>query len=118
MAAGLLPSLTCGHLISKDKANLSYVYRNVFGSGASHWPAFQESFPEFMPRSLETVSKLELLKRFLLLLYVKQFKHPDLSIDYEAGFNYWLGNLYGKALAIKHPSQVYIHKVAKLLGYI
>ncbi|HEY9295855.1 MAG TPA: glycosyltransferase [Phormidium sp.] len=109
-AAGMIPELRCNHLITKDKANLSYLKRLHFGTASSYAPAIRESFPDSIAQLGQPPSMLQVYKR-LIKAFIKMLFYPKKWIDIQLEIADELGNFYGHAYALGLP---YHHKILAL----
>jgi glycosyltransferase involved in cell wall biosynthesis len=101
LAAGMIPELRCNHLITADKANLSYLKRLHFGTASSYAPALLESFPSQLgqPATISMVQVYKLLAKF----FVKMALHSKQRSEIQLKFASDLGEFYGHARAFQSP---------------
>jgi glycosyltransferase involved in cell wall biosynthesis len=101
LAAGMISELRCNHLITADKANLSYLKRLHFGTASSYAPALLESFPSQLdqPSSISMIHVYKLLVKF----FVKMSLRPKQRSEIQLKFATDLGEFYGHARAVQSP---------------
>jgi glycosyltransferase involved in cell wall biosynthesis len=117
MAAGVLPTLRCGHLINSNKASLSYVTRLQFGCSSSYLPALRESFPDITSHGHPKISRVRVAS-LVLKVFAKRWARPNRRLDFELHCANYLGMSYGQAIISNDPNQNFIRSVAEFLGYL
>jgi cellulose synthase/poly-beta-1,6-N-acetylglucosamine synthase-like glycosyltransferase len=116
-AGGMIPELRCNHLITGDKANLSYLKRLEFGTASSYIPALIESFPDqakqlAQPPSMSTI--YQQLAKFWIKMAVRPQKRHETQIQF-AGL---MGGHYGYSIATESPHAERILSLAKRLQLV
>ncbi|MEM6838165.1 MAG: glycosyltransferase [Cyanobacteria bacterium P01_C01_bin.120] len=120
-AAGLIPELSCNHLIPSFKANISYLKKQTFGAAASYLPALIQSYPDCK----EAVYALNdndalilikgIIKAFLIWLDILQiFDVRTASLRLANS----LGSTYSKLKAIDSNYASLVLNFSKLLNMI
>jgi glycosyltransferase involved in cell wall biosynthesis len=116
-AGGMIPELRCNHLITGDKANLSYLKRLEFGTASSYIPALIESFPDQVkqlgqPPSMKTI--YQQLAKFWIKMALRPQKRHETQIQFAAR----MGGHYGYSLATESPHAERILSLAKRLQFV
>lgn len=117
LAAGMVPELSCKHLINATKANPRYLRRLSFGTSSSYAPALIESFPDQASQLQVRAGSIYMLARLARLL-LKLLLRPPVRLEYQLQFASELGAIYGRAKAIRSPSAGMALKLAYCLGLV
>lgn len=116
-AAGMVPELRCNHLITADKANLSYLKRLHFGTASSYVPALLESFPEQLAKLGKPPGAVHVYRLFAKFL-LKMALRPQQRLEIQIKFAGNLGECYGHARAFQSPHSHQFLSLAILLQLV
>lgn len=114
-AAGMIPELCCNHLITAEKANLTYLKRLEFGTASSYAPALLESFPQQLDHYQADIPSILHMYRYLAKYWLKMALRPEQRYENQLKLANNLGGWYGLAKARRSPRANNLLTIARRL---
>lgn len=120
-SAGVLPDISCNHMINSFKASQKYCLRLKFWTASSYLPALVESFPReenlLGDNGLTSLRIQIIVLRKYLQLKFKNFLAPAFAFERSLAFASWLGFWHGDLVARKSQLATHIRRMAERLGF-
>lgn len=118
LSVGILPGVSCNHIINSFKATPEYCLRQKFWTASSYLPALIESFPT-EKKPLGGKGSIGIKIRFIiaskhLLLKIKNSLSPRYAFERSLAFAVWLGTWHGDLVANKsHLANIVLREAKK-----
>ncbi|WP_087068397.1 glycosyltransferase [Cyanobium sp. NIES-981] len=117
-SAGVLPDLTCNHMINSSKANSNYIFRLSFWTASSYLPALSESFPQLIPMRTKKRGLLFILSfafsKYCLTMILNLLA-PKGRLGRTMAYARWLGNEHGRLTAWQDQASLTVLRIALFL---
>jgi cellulose synthase/poly-beta-1,6-N-acetylglucosamine synthase-like glycosyltransferase len=115
--AGLIPTLSCNHLIPASKANIMYLRRLSFGITSSYMPALLQSFPDQKRKIHLLPSRIQVYLQ-LKIISLKMTLYKNMQRELQLEIAEYVGNICGIAFAKNSPRKQELLDLAKSLDLL